>query len=242
MGRGIPAFPGDPVVRNTPSPVLPQMDEALLRERLAAVCLALGAGRVGLARRLPVATIGPDPFEVLATVDGSGAASAEPIPLAAYLRLLRDGRRLDVDPDRDDPLGRWLRERSERRLLGFPLPEDQRPSILVVALYPLDRRIGTRRLEVARAGLDALARALAPPSWVPLATADGAGGDAAGPEPTVSQLVSDLVPLPEAVALVERVMLQRALRVSEGNKTVAARRLRLSRQRLYTKLREHGML
>jgi len=242
-GAGCPAFPGSPVVRNPTSPVLPRLDAAVLRERLASLCLALGANRVGLARRLPVATPGPGPFEVLDTVDAAAASVEEAVPLAAFLELLRGGRGLDVTPGNDDRLARWLRERGERRLLGFPLPSDQRPSVLMVAIYSRDRRVGEQRLEVARAGMDALARALAPPPWVPLAPVlDPPESQDPGSEPAVSQLLSDVVPLPDAIALVERVMLQRALRVSEGNKAAAARRLRLSRQGLYKKLRQHGML
>ncbi|MGE8565686.1 MAG: sigma-54-dependent transcriptional regulator [Achromobacter sp.] len=48
-------------------------------------------------------------------------------------------------------------------------------------------------------------------------------------------------PLAEAVAALERTMIQRALLAADGNRTEAARRLGLSRQQLYRKLAEHGL-
>ena len=48
-------------------------------------------------------------------------------------------------------------------------------------------------------------------------------------------------PLAQAVALVEREMIRRALAETAGNRAEAARRLGLSRQQLYRKLAEHGL-
>ncbi|MNL37864.1 nitrogen regulation protein NR(I) [compost metagenome] len=48
-------------------------------------------------------------------------------------------------------------------------------------------------------------------------------------------------PLAEAVAALERTMIQRALLAADGNRAEAARRLGLSRQQLYRKLAEHGL-
>jgi len=228
--------------RSSPS-AFPHMDAADLRIRLASICQALGASRVGLARRLAATASGPTPFELLAGADPAGDDPAEPIPLAAFLSLLWEGRLLEVAPDQASVLGRWLRKRGEARILGFPLPEDERPSILLVAVYHEERRVGEQRLRVSRAGMDALARALAPPPWLPLTPiVEPTSRTGEDQDSGVSRLLSDLVPLPDAVAMVERVMLRRALRVSEGNKAAAARHLRMSRQGLYKKLRQHGML
>jgi two-component system NtrC family response regulator len=50
-----------------------------------------------------------------------------------------------------------------------------------------------------------------------------------------------LLPLERAYDVVEALMIRRALRCTEGNKSAAARVLGLSRQGLYKKLREHGL-
>lgn len=50
-----------------------------------------------------------------------------------------------------------------------------------------------------------------------------------------------LLPLERAYDVVEALMIRRALRCTEGNKSAAARALGLSRQGLYKKLRAHGL-
>lgn len=60
--------------------------------------------------------------------------------------------------------------------------------------------------------------------------------------PAASDPLGGLLPLREAVAVVEERMLRRALQVAEGNKSDAARRLRLSRQGFYKKLHRYGLL
>ena len=79
--------------------------------------------------------------------------------------------------------------------------------------------------------MDALARALAPPSWAPLARQQSRAVAASG-----------LVSLREAVRCFECSLIERALKDAAGNKTEAARQLRLSRQGLYRKLRAHGLM
>ena len=47
--------------------------------------------------------------------------------------------------------------------------------------------------------------------------------------------------LPAATALLEKMLLQKALRESDSNRAEAARRLGIRRQFLYAKLKEHGL-
>ncbi|MBW6396416.1 sigma-54 dependent transcriptional regulator [Roseomonas sp. HJA6] len=61
----------------------------------------------------------------------------------------------------------------------------------------------------------------------------------AAPGPSADWLSGDLA---EAVARLERAMIERALRDSGGNRTEAARRLGIHRQLLYAKLRQHGLV
>jgi DNA-binding NtrC family response regulator len=62
----------------------------------------------------------------------------------------------------------------------------------------------------------------------------GAGTAAAG----VDWLAGDL---PTAVSRLELAMIERALADSHGNRAEAARRLNISRQQLYVKLKRHGI-
>jgi len=47
--------------------------------------------------------------------------------------------------------------------------------------------------------------------------------------------------LPTATARLEKMLLQKALHETGGNRTEAARRLGIRRQFLYAKLKEHGL-
>lgn len=69
-----------------------------------------------------------------------------------------------------------------------------------------------------------------------------APGKAEPGPPVAGDPLGGLLPLREAVAVVEERMLRRALQVAEGNKSDAARRLRLSRQGFYKKLHRYGLL
>ena len=53
--------------------------------------------------------------------------------------------------------------------------------------------------------------------------------------------IPDDVPLREAVALLEKYMLLRALQRASGNRSEAARQLGIGRPHLYAKLEEHGL-
>ena len=55
--------------------------------------------------------------------------------------------------------------------------------------------------------------------------------------------VEDLLSLnySDAIARLEKLLLQRALDSCEGNRAEAARKLGINRQLLYTKMREHGL-
>jgi DNA-binding NtrC family response regulator len=93
---------------------------------------------------------------------------------------------------------------------------------------------GDRRRLVARTGMDALARALAPPTWAPLAREKGRLSSSRGSAPITS--------LRDAVQRFECSLIERALAEADGNKSEAARQLRMSRQGLYRKLRAHGLI
>jgi two-component system, NtrC family, response regulator AtoC len=83
--------------------------------------------------------------------------------------------------------------------------------------------------EIALAGVEAELRGLC---------GDGAAGTS-GPEPS---LMSTGLNLDEVLRRAERRALEKALRKADGNKTVAARILGVSRRTLYNKLEEHGLL
>lgn len=244
--------------RRSPRGLLPQPDAEVLNARLASLRGALGADRVGVARRLTLVSPPDDPpaFEVLAAV---GEVEPFPVPeratpMAAYQQLLEHGRALEQGVDGEGSIARWLRAHAARRLLGWPLPSDRLPCVFLVAVYRSDRDPGAQRLRVAREGMEALARALAPPAWLPLSSARSANGAhvlarrdpnrANFPRPPSDEVeaLDRLLPLEEAVVLVEKLMIRRALQCSEGNKAAAARTLRMSRQSLYKKLKRYGLL
>ncbi len=55
------------------------------------------------------------------------------------------------------------------------------------------------------------------------------------------QQVADDADAPSALSDAERVAIERALKASEGNKSRAAALLKISRTRLYRKIREYGL-
>ncbi len=67
-----------------------------------------------------------------------------------------------------------------------------------------------------------------------------AGAAAAATDAALSAAWLD-APLPEAVERLERLMLEHALRQSDGNRSQAARRLGIHRQLLYSKLTQYGL-
>lgn len=147
-------------------------DRSLLGQRLDNLRLALGAHRLALARRLSSVADhrGAGPFEVLAHV--GEAASDEPevgIPVEVVHRLMGEARPLDLRPESAGDLRRVLTRWKAVRMLAWALPRDRRPSVFAVAIYRSERDPGAVRIETARTGLEALARALAPPDWLPLA-------------------------------------------------------------------------
>ncbi len=70
--------------------------------------------------------------------------------------------------------------------------------------------------------------------------ADTAGAAAAAADAALPAAWLD-APLPEAVERLERLMLEHALRQSDGNRSQAARRLGIHRQLLYSKLTQYGL-
>ncbi|WP_343590554.1 sigma-54 dependent transcriptional regulator [Paracidovorax wautersii] len=70
--------------------------------------------------------------------------------------------------------------------------------------------------------------------------ADTAGAAAAAASAALPAAWLD-APLPEAIERLERLMLEHALRLSDGNRSQAARRLGIHRQLLYSKLTQYGL-
>ncbi|WP_289624339.1 helix-turn-helix domain-containing protein, partial [Paracidovorax avenae] len=68
-------------------------------------------------------------------------------------------------------------------------------------------------------------------------------GSATASGPANGALAQDLldVPLPEAVERLERRLIAHALEQARGNRSLAARRLGIHRQLLYSKLAQYGM-
>jgi hypothetical protein len=205
-------------------------------QRLESIRQALGASRIGVARRLSTAGAAERVYEVLAAA-GEGTDGADParcISLAVLEEVMRLGTPCAISADRGRPAwNRRLRRWGCWRIEGFPFPADRLPSVFFVVHFEGPEDPGERRRWVARTGMDALARALAPPAWAPLARQQ-----ARIPLDPASNIVS----LRDAVQRFERSLIERALTDARGNKTEAARQLRLSRQGLYRKLRAHGLM
>lgn len=152
------------------------LDVATLGPRLDSIRQALGATRIAVARRrsgLPGEVGG---LEVVAA-----HPHADPIesvlPLDLFGRMMRSGVDLQLRPASESAA--W--ERSARRLecaefRGFVYPRDGRPSVYFAASLQADQ-LDARREVVARAGMEALARLLAPPSWLPLGSPPRAQSD-----------------------------------------------------------------
>lgn len=230
-----------------PDAVAASVSPSVLPSRLESIRLALGCDRLAVVRRMPSADRRPStPLTVLAQVGPEGAVTPpeKGLPLEFVVELATQARPLEYRLDR--PVPGWS-ERLQRWevgwIAGWPLPSDRFPTVFFVALAGVGREPGPVRREVARAGMEALARLLAPPTWLPLNAAPrelagAASGTAPSPgpdsevEPTYADLLAEL----------EREILMGALIAAEGNKSLAARNLRISRQGLYRKLRRHGLL
>ena len=213
------------------------LDLERVTQRLDSIRQALGAARIGVARRLSRAGEADRVYEVLAA-SGEGVMPDAPersISLTVLEEVMRLGTPCAISADRGRPA--WTR-RLQRwgcwRIEAWPFPADRMPSVFFVAHFEGPEDPGDRRRFVARTGMDALARALAPPSWAPLAQqkAQRQSGRASGP----------VTSLRDAVQRFECSLIQRALADAAGNKSEAARQLRMSRQGLYRKLRAHGLV
>lgn len=213
-----------------------QIDLHRLAGRLDSIRQALGAARLGVARRLPTAGAADRVYEVLAAV-GDGTEGVDParlVSLAVLEEVMRLGTPCAIAAGRGRPgWERRLRRWGCLRIEAWPFPADRLPSVFYVAHFSAPEDPGERRRHVARTGMDALARAIAPPSWVPLARRQAPGSL----DPR-----SEVLSLRTAVQRFECSLIQRALRDAQGNKTEAARQLRVSRQGLYRKLRAHGLM
>jgi hypothetical protein len=212
------------------------IDNDRVVQRLESIRQALGASRIGVARRLSTAGAAERVYEVLA-VAGEGSDAADPsrsISLAVLEEVMRSGTPCAISADRGRPAwNRRLRRWGCWRIEGFPFPADRLPSVFFVVHFKGPEDPGERRRWVARTGMDALARALAPPAWAPLARQQAR---------LPLEQSSSIVSLRDAVQRFECSLIERALKDAAGNKTEAARQLRLSRQGLYRKLRAHGLM
>jgi hypothetical protein len=240
-----------------PAGLLPEISRPLLQARLESLRQSLGAHRLGLGRRLLPHGTGPVPFQVLGAVqrEGASAPAERAFPPAAYLRLLGQGHPFRVDGEDQGALGAWLRRHGGGELRGWAEPGDRLPCILFVAWVPRGWEPGPLRWRVIRAGMEVMARRLAPPSWLlggagdgPAATPEHDGAHcwqpAAGgslPAEAGEDLGEPLPPLEEALVHLEVQLLRQALRRCRGNKADAARALHLSRQSLYRRMRRHGL-
>lgn len=214
-----------------------RIDRERLVGRLDSIRQALGAARLGVARRLPTARSADRVYDVLAAA-GEGTGDRDParlISLAVLEEAMRLGAPCAIRADRGRPAwNRRLRRWGCWRIEAWPFPADRLPSVFFVAHFAGPEEPGDRRRYVARTGMDALARVLAPPGWIPLAR------QVAPTDPLDSR--SGEVSLRAAVQRFECSLIQRALRDAGGNKTEAARQLRMSRQGLYRKLKAHGLM
>lgn len=212
----------------------PGIDLERVSARLESIRQALGAQRVGVARRLSGARSAERVYEVLA-VAGSGHEDPDParrISLALIEEVMRQGTPCAIAADRGRPAwDRRLQRWDCWRIEAWPFPSDRLPSVFFVAHFESREDPGERRRWVARTGMDALARAIAPPTWAPLAELPPARGQR-----------GTVMSLREAVHRFECSLIERALQDAEGNKTEAARQLRMSRQGLYRKLHAHGLM
>ncbi len=150
------------------APPLREPDPELLHTRLQCLRAALGAARLGLARRLALPGPSPQPFAVLAAVAESGPLwpVEDALPLAGFKLLIDEGRHVELSANGPHALAAWLRAQDAAVLRGWALPNDRLPCVLFLALFVAGREPGEGRLRVAEQGMEALARALAPPQWL----------------------------------------------------------------------------
>jgi hypothetical protein len=222
------------------SAVLPQLPPEILEAKVQALRAALGAQQLSVARRLlpPTPDEAHPPFEILITVGSATGVEAEPPPPQAFDRVLAEGCSFHLQGSAGGALSTWLSQQGGGALCGWALPRDRWPSIALLARVPHAWDPGPVRMRVARRGMEALARSLSPPSWWLRSNPSTVPAAQAAELPERVETPSSLR---ESKLLVERELLQQALRNSRGNKTEAARRLQLSRQGLYRKLRRHGL-
>lgn len=219
------------------NPLARGVDIDRVTQRLDSIRQALGAGRMGVARRLSRAGESDRVYEVLAAT-GDGVIADAPersISLTVLEEVMRLGTPCSISADRGRVAwNRRLRRWGCWRIEAWPFPADRLPSVFYVAHFDGPEDPGDRRRLVARTGMDALARALAPPTWAPLAQQKS--------RLPLGRAPGSITSLRDAVQRFECSIIQRALADAEGNKSEAARQLRMSRQGLYRKLRAHGLM
>lgn len=224
----------------------------VLLSRLDSIRLALGSERLAVVRRLPAAPASASPpLEVLGHVGERGILDPpeSDLPLEFVLELVAQARALEfAAPTAPVAWAARLERWKLGWIAGWPLPSDRLPSVFFVAMRTTVREPGAVRREVANAGMEALARLLAPPRWLPLGALTRPTAGAQPDTPRVPELSPEAWEgeatgaLVEILARVEKEILVDALQAAEGNKSLAARKLRVSRQGLYRKLRRHGLM
>lgn len=205
-----------------------------LRERLPALALQLDVTAISVLLRPVLLGDGRGSFlRPLTAYSAAGRVLSELTP-ELERELLWLGRRRRIEAE--DPLhGPWLRSQrfsSLRVLLG---PANRAPSVFFLCFAQRPSRPEPADERLALATIESLCERLAPPEWLPLAAApsERSGGVPAS---------APLRPMRHAVEEVERILLRRALLVAEGNKSLAARSLHMTRSALYRKLRRYGLL
>jgi len=210
----------------------PDAPRSSLRERLPLLARQLDVCTISVfVRPVLVANAADAPLHLL--LAAPGGVSELPPSLARELSWLGPQR---VEAG-DTEFGSWLRSRGFAVLQVLAGPRDRAPSVFFLCFARRPPRPRAEHERLARGAIEALCARLAPPPWLPLAPREAASAPMPPPPPTAG-----LRPLSHAVEEVERLLLRRALRVAEGNKSLAARSLRMTRAALYRKLRRYGLL
>ena len=125
----------------------------------------------------------------------------------------------------------FLRIYSEKN--GFPAVGFSDDAILMLQTYSFPGNVRELENLVERAILMARGRVVMPTHFPP-GTVEARGANSNGNKPEFLSL-----PFHRALAELERLLIEKALQDSGGNKTEAANRLRINRRLLYNKMEEH---